>query len=174
MRSLTVIAILVSAVCGFWVAPVLADDGSETTSFTGVGPGVTQQVDHVDADPWKGYFTVTATNYSDGNWYDFHFGIKDIGWDPSNVDIIVASPYEPTSSQSGLTWSVDNSDPEATIDLYFYSDPVLQNETATFTIYTDNTVSKKNFGVCFWPTIPEPGTMSLLALAGLALLRRRG
>jgi len=52
----------------------------------------------------------------------------------------------------------------STLDLYFYSDPVAPGETATFTVYTDNTaVPNAWFGVCYWPTpVPEPTGLLLL------------
>ena len=158
--------------------PVWADDVSITTSFDGVGIGVKQQADHDDQDPWKGWLNLTVTNDGDEAWGDFHFEIYQVPGQGAvdNVDFIVSSPYEPTSSQSGLTWSVNNSVVGATLDLYFYSDPVLPDDTATFTVYTDNTTDKVRFGVFFYPTaVPVPSAMLLLGsgLVGLLGIRRK-
>ena len=113
------------------------------------------------------------------SWGDFHFEIYQVtGETIENVDFIVTSPYEPTSTQAGLTWVLDNVAVGATLDLFFYSDPVLPGETATFSVYTDNTADQVSFfGTSFHPTpIPEPGTFGLLAagLIGLASFRKRG
>lgn len=147
----------------------LADDAFITTTFDDF---IGQQYDHEDEDPFKGYLYVNVTNNTSEAWTDFHFQIINIGFDVSNVDFIVTPPYEPTSSQSPLTWSVDNVVVGATLDLYFCSDPVLVGDSASFTVYTDNTVGKKRFGVLIYPT-PEPATIGLLGLGALALLRKR-
>jgi hypothetical protein len=155
---------------------VWADDIDVTTSFDGVGIGVAEQSDHTDADPWKGWLNLTVTNDGDEAWGDFHFEIFQVSSPVDNVDFIVSSPYEPTSSQSGLTWVVDNATVGATLDLYFYSDPVMPGDTASFKVYTDNTTNKIRFGVLFYPTpVPIPSAVWLLgsALFGLIGIRKR-
>ncbi len=135
----------------------------------------TQQFEHPDADPFKGWAFVYVKNTSDDPWGDFHFEIYDYdGVDISNVHFIIDSPYQPTSTQTGLSWVVDNDAVGATIDLYFYSDPVLSGEIATFQVYTDNTTDEINFGLQIHPTeVPEPASLLLFGLGGFALLRKR-
>jgi hypothetical protein len=159
-------------------APVWADDMSVVADFDCVGSGVCEQTsEHEDADPFKGWANITVTNTGTEAWGDFHFLLFQVTNPIDNVDFIVDSPYQPTSSQSGLSWDVDNDVVGATLDLFFYSDPVLPSEVATFRIYTDNTTDQVSFfGMAFYPTpVPEPGTFALLAagLIGLAAFRKR-
>ena len=166
-RSILVIIALI-LFAGF-SSRVLAHDGYITTTFddfTG------QQYTHEDEDPFKGTLYVNVTNNTSKDWTDFHFEIVNVGWDVSQVDFIVTSPYEPTSSQSPLTWSVDNVVVGSTLDLFFASDPVLAGNSASFTVYTDNTATQNFFGVLLYPT-PEPATVALLGLGALVLLRKR-
>ncbi|MCC7146600.1 MAG: PEP-CTERM sorting domain-containing protein [Phycisphaeraceae bacterium] len=153
-----------------------ADDALIVTDFAGLGPSVVQQFEHMDGEPFKGYVTVNLTNTGSAAWGDFHFEIFGIPGFPSvaNVSFVVDSPYEPTSSQSGLTWAVDNVVVGATLDLFFYSDPVLPGESASFMVYTDNADHVPFFGVAIYPTpIPEPATLALMGLGGLFISRRR-
>ncbi len=171
MRSLAAgLAVLGVA---FLAGPVaFAHDGSITTSFDGTGSGIAQPFTHQDADPWAGSLFLTVTNDGSEAWGDFHFEIFDPigGQDISNVDWVDAA----TSSQSGLTWVIDNTSIGATIDLYFYGDPVMPTETATFTVNNVNPDQLSFFGVMLWPTpVPEPASLALLALGGLLVLRRR-
>jgi hypothetical protein len=154
------------------VPAALADDVSVNLTFDDYTP---QTGTHEDADPFKGYFNLTVTNNMSEPWGDFHFEINDVGYDVTNVFFVVDSPYEPTSSQSGLTWDVHNELYESTLDLFFYSDPVLPSETATFTVYTYNSADEVAFfGWCLYPTpVPEPVTLSLLALGGLLVVKGR-
>jgi len=170
-------------VCGAVVAAVAgvasADDayiGNVTpVEFADVGSGALQEFVHNDADPWKGFAYVTVKNTSTQDWGDFHFQISGA----NDVYFIVTTPYEPVSTQTPLTWSVNNpGDAPATLDLYFYNDPVLPGQIATFTIYTDNTANQNAFfGLCMYPTaVPEPAVLVLLGFGALFVrpMRKRG
>lgn len=179
-RSVTLIlACLV--LCAF-ALPALAHDADIVTSFTGVGQTVAKQFEHEDDDPWKGFVNVWVTNSSQAPWGDFHFQIFSYqpGVSVENVHFIVDAPFQPISSKTLSGWDVDNAPVTgSTLDLYFYGDPVLPGQTATFTVYTDNTTDKVNFGLMMWPTpVPEPSSLialsgGLMGLAGFALRRRR-
>jgi hypothetical protein len=156
-------------------APAWGHDMNVIADFSCTGAGVCEQTStHEDADPWKGWANITVTNTGTEAWGDFHFEIFQVTDPIDNVFFDVASPNEPTSSQSGLTWSPGGGH---TLDLFFYGDAVLPTETATFSVYTDNTTDQVSFfGLAFYPTpIPEPGTFGLLAagLIGLASFRKR-
>jgi hypothetical protein len=163
-------------------APARADDVNLTTSFSCLGSvACEQQFEHEEAEPFKGWANLTLTNTGTEAWGDLHLMIFEVPGFGSveNVDFIVSAPFEPTKdgSSTGLTWVVDNVTVGATLDLFFYSDPVLPTETVSFSIYTDNTTDQLSFfGLAFYPTpVPEPSTALLLAggLIGLAIRGRR-
>jgi hypothetical protein len=136
---------------------------------------------HDDGDPFKGSITLTVTNTGTEAWGDFHFEFSQIpGGDPiDDVHWVVSSGYEPTKngSSSVLTWSVDNDVVGATLDLFFYRDPVDPGETVRFVVYSDNTADQVPFfGTAYYPTaVPEPGALALYGLGtlGLAVYGRR-
>jgi hypothetical protein len=131
---------------------------------------------HDDADPFAGWVTVNVTNNGTEAWGDFHFEIYDPmgNQDISNVDFLVDPPYEPMSTQSPLTWVVDNVSVGAKLDLYYYGDPVNPGDSATFEVYTSNPDQLSFFGVMVYPTpIPEPASLLLFGLGAALALRRR-
>jgi hypothetical protein len=157
-----------------------ADDAYWSGGIGGVGQGFTVDVVHNDGGLFKGWLNITATNTGTQPWGDFHFGIYDPigGQDISNVGFLdsttVPPGFDPTSTQSPLTWTINNVVVGATMDLYFYDDPVLGGETATFSVYTSNPDHLSFFGVMIYPTpVPEPASLLMLGLGGLLLLRRR-
>ena len=107
----------------------IADDAYITTSIAGVDETVTQMVEHEDGVPFKGTVFVEVTNSGSEAWGDFHFGFYDPigGQDISNLYFNDASlgGMDPTSSQANTTWLIDNVTVGATMDVFFYSDPVL-------------------------------------------------
>jgi len=159
----------------FVLTAARADDVWITAEFDGTGPGAGQTVTHQDDVPFKGWVHLDVTNTGTEPWGDFHFEFVDVGWDVSNISFIVDPPYEPNSTQSPLSWAVDNDVVPARLDLFFYTDPVLPSASASFTIYTDNTVDQVPFfGLLFYPTpIPEPASAALLSLGLVTCLRAR-
>ncbi|MFQ3549532.1 MAG: PEP-CTERM sorting domain-containing protein [Armatimonadota bacterium] len=178
MRSflLALIAVFVLGTATF------AHDGIITWSFDGVGIDYAYSENHLDDFPFKGTVTVNATNNSDIAWGDFHFKIFVAGTPPlwSNLANVTFDASLSSTSVTGATIVVNNTDPTgATLDFYFYGNPVLPGQSATFIAYTDNTIDKGFFGVMVHPTpVPEPGTIAalgtgLVGLAGFALRRRK-
>ncbi|NLE60767.1 MAG: PEP-CTERM sorting domain-containing protein [Planctomycetes bacterium] len=165
---LSIIAVVLSiGVLALFGAPARAHDGTIDLTFT---DWAQQTGDHFDADPWKGWIDVTVQNSSTNVWGDFHFEICGA----TNV-YFEMDPPPLVSSQSPTTWVIGtNPGGYSTLDAYFYDDPVMPGEIATFQIYTNNTAAQNAwFGVCMWPTpVPEPASLVLLALGAL-LLRRR-
>lgn len=179
MRTLVVLTVFVLA-----AAPaVFADDayigspGSEVEFVDWTGQGF----NHPDQTPYKGWAFVYVKNTSQNPWGDFHFKVFSYdGSDVSQVDFKDASMggFNPTSTQSGTTWTINNNVVGAEMSLYFYGDPVLPGQTAAFQVYTDNTATQVNFGLMIWPSpVPEPSSLAALTgmfgIAGLAWRRRR-
>lgn len=117
---------------------------------------------HEDDDPWKGLITLNVTNTGSEPWGDFHFQLAQTG-------AFFTEPGTATSI-AGATWVVTAN----TVDFYFYDNPLGQNQSASFTVYTNNPNMFSFFTLCVNPTpIPEPASLSLLGLGVLALIRRK-
>lgn len=166
-----------------------AHDGYINLQFDDTGAVVAQTQVHYETvnnpdNIFKGWAIFTLKNTSTTkSWGDMHFAITNAG-DPSNdvsgVDWVVAAPYAPTYVVGGVSRPigsvvVNNSLPQATLDLYFYANPLLPGQTATFSVYTDNTSTQDAwFGLCVYPTpVPEPATLAMLGFGGLVLFRKR-
>jgi hypothetical protein len=167
MRKSTLLLTLVVLALALVAGRVMADPAYVNMTFTDLNP---QTTEHIDGDPYKGYAYITLFNNTDEYWTNLELSIFSVhipndGMSNISQTIFVDyAPYQPTSSQSGLTWLIDNDPLGAQMALYFGSDPVAPGHQATFTVYTDNTAFKQRFGLSIYPTIPEPS--SLMALAG--------
>jgi hypothetical protein len=175
-----ILALVVSA-----VAPAFAHNGtfgSVETPLEWVNTDNQSFIHADEQDPWKGTAFVYVKNTGTKAWTDFHFkiycwnGVDDI----SNVSFTDASMggIDPTSTQSPLTWSINNVVVGAEMSLYFASDPVLPGQVATFQVYTDNTTDNVQFGMCMCPSVPEPSailalTTGLFGMFGVSWRRRR-
>jgi len=175
-----VLAALAVVCFAIGAAPARADNiVLPDADFSCLGPACQQQSTHEDGIPFKGSITLTVTNTGTEAWGDFHFEFFSVGYAIDNVHWEVATPYEPTKDGStvGLSWSVDNVSVGATLDLYFYGNPVLPTQSVTFVVYSDNTTDNVPFfGTLYYPTpVPEPATALFLALGlvGLAIHGRR-
>ncbi len=172
-RAASVVAtITVACVMGWLTTPSASADDAVFSTSMALGDIATTE--HLDAEPFKGWLDLTVYNSGLDPWGDFHLEFYQVTGPIDNVSWLVSSPYEPTSSQSGLTWAVDNVTVGATLDLYFYGDPVLPGQTANFKVYTDNPDHVSFFGVSMHPTpVPEPATAMLMLLPALLARRRR-
>jgi hypothetical protein len=187
--------VLLTAVMSMVLSGIsFADNGSGIITDLGLGEVLDYTTEsglgHNDVDDgygFKGTFTLTVTNTGTEDWGDFHFEIiYGVGGDPANVLFLDSSMsawdnsgigQDPSSSSQTLdNWKITNPvDGLSTMDLYFYNDPILAGETASFVVYTDNTEDNLSFfGMAVYPTpVPEPATMSLIVLGGLLLRRRK-
>jgi hypothetical protein len=165
------------ALAALLATPAAAHDSYNIyTTIGGTGPGAAVTITHDDEDPWYGWIKINAKNGTDAGWTGFHFEIVNDGYDVSNVDWVMDSPYEPVTSMDILSMTVDNSVTGATLDFAFDGE-VAPDVYASFDLYVDNTTTPHadSFGVLLYPTgVPEPTAMGLLAFGGLAVVLRRG
>ena len=173
--QLLCVAILLAAVLMVGPVPAFAHDEDMTDAIlTGVGIDYGIAVTHVDDDPYKGWFNLTVLNNSGEAWGDFHFQLFEVANGSSLFDVYFSDEQtaNSTTGAEGLISSDGNS-----LDFYFYDNPVLDGQYASFNVYTDNTAGMGNFGISFYATpVPIPGAAILLfsGLATMLGLRRRG
>jgi hypothetical protein len=179
------VALLFCSILFFVTSGAFAHDGAwgsddDPCLIDWIGPTTELDLNHEDLDPFKGWATLTVKNVCGADWGDFHLRLySSHGGD---VDFVDTSPYQPQlwfkvghtwQQDLDLTWTITNGG--NVMNLFFYDDPISHGETAKIKVYTDNTKHHwSSFQVCVYPTpVPEPVTLTLLALGGVALLRRK-
>lgn len=171
----------------FFVSSVFAHDGAwgdvnDPLAIDWIGDSQTLDLEHQDADPWKGWASLIVWNICGDDWGDFHLKIKGINID--NVDFVANETYIPQMwirvggtwvLNDSLSWTINNTVVGAEMDLFFYDDPIEHGDIAKFRVYTDNTASHCSlFYVSAHPTpVPEPTMLALLSIGILALRRKK-
>ncbi len=163
----------VLAIALFLAAGVLPAQAHNFTWSGNLAIGETVTADHEDEDPWAGWVNVQVTNTGTEAWGDFHFEIYEVSGYGAVDDVHWLDEdnggSDPTSSQTLDSWSIDNSIVGATIDLFFYGDPVGPGQSADFHVYNVNQDELSYFGTSFHPTpVPLPGA-ALLYISGCGL-----
>ncbi|MCX8053075.1 MAG: PEP-CTERM sorting domain-containing protein [Armatimonadetes bacterium] len=185
MKTVAVLSIVLLAVA----TPVLALDmlmigaPGVPLEFEGWTDHIVPQYVEYLEDPYERAILAYVKNSGTEPWGSFHFKVFSGGQDISIVLFKDASMggVNPTSSQSGLTWTINPTTPdEGQINLYFYGNPVMPGESAWFQVYEyyNISVSKLQYCIAIRPgPLPEPSSLvaitSLLGIAGLVCRRRQ-
>ena len=145
--------------------------------------GSTSELDlnHDDANDWKGYATLTVKNVCGEDWGDFHLKLRcswggDVNFDDTPPPQLWLREGYTWQEYEELRWLIDNEAAGgATMDLFFDDNPIGRDETAKIRVYTNNTAHHwTSFKVSVYPTpVPEPATLILLGLGAAALIRRK-
>ncbi len=128
-----------------------------------------------------------ALAYKDGTWYASDWKTDHSSWIKTTTDImntnftatVGTSPvglidgwdFEADGDLLGISWMANGSGPSADDFNVYKIDPVTGSATALFNIQSQLPVGIN--ALSGLSAVPEPATMSLLALGGLALIRRR-
>ena len=170
LRQLSFIAFMLCFLFG--PTSVWADSVTIDTPYE-LALGEQDFVLHDDADPFKGSVTLTVTNTGVDLWGDFHFQIPD-----EYSSVIFRDDEGVSPSMSGVNdyrYIITND--SHNLDFYFYTDPVGQNDSVMFQVYTDNTADQlTSFSMTIAPSpVPLPGAVWLLAsgLFGMIGLRKK-
>jgi hypothetical protein len=126
--------------------------------------------------PTNGWVTIDVTNNTSFAWGDFHAEIIECTWagcgavdNVDFVDGVVDTMTSPDSDRSSFTYSIDNVSVGATLDYFYYSDPIGIGETGQFKFKLTNDDGVL-YTLAVTPTIlPEP-ISSTLFLVGAATL----
>ncbi len=133
--------------------------------------------------PTNGWVTLNVTNSTNFAWGDFHIEIFDCS--PSvgcgsvgNVDFVDnhpgGSPLSPDSDRSPFTYSIDNSSVGATLDYYFYSDPIATGGDTGYFKFKLNNPDGVLYQLAVTPSVvPEPVSTSLFLVGAATLGFRR-
>lgn len=124
----------------------------------------------------NGWVTINVTNNTSAAWGDFHISIfectsflcgavDNVGFMEGTVDGMAT----PDSDRSSFTYVIDNANPTATLDYYYYNDPINVGQSGTFKVKVSNP-DLVFFGVSAYPSIaPEPVSTTLFLIGGSLL-----
>lgn len=127
--------------------------------------------------PTNGWVTINVTNNTGFAWGDMHieilqcytFGCGAV----TNVDFVdnhpSGSPLSPDSDRSPYTYTIDNVSVGATLDYYYYSDPILTGGSGMFKWKSTNTDGVL-YQLAVTPSVvPEPVSSTLFVVGGVLL-----
>lgn len=124
----------------------------------------------------NGWITINATNNTASDWGDFHMEILDIGQgsvDNVHFEVGTFSMMPSPDSSQTFTYNIDNTSVGATIDFFFYGDPVTIGNSGTFKVFVSNPDTVL-FGIVAYPSVvPEPVSSTLFLVGAVSLGVRR-